>query len=191
MTKKQVNFAATSTQYAFWAPSEEVCEDVLMPCKESKNECDEACESSIATKTEDGSVNGALVPNECDEACESIIATKTEDNECDEACEEGESIIVTNTEDGPVNGAVLDTIIQMIQMTREQKKYTCQRVVDHFKSQDKNTVLRLLAKIMRTLKRKEKYSFVKHQMCIQATTWEPVFKFWITALKCAQEKSSS
>ena len=165
MTKKQVNFAATSTQYAFWAPSEEVCEDVLMPCKESKNECDEACESSIATKTED--------------------------NECDEACEEGESIIVTNTEDGPVNGAVLDTIIQMIQMTREQKKYTRQRVVDHFKSQDTNTVLRLLAKIMRTFKRKGKYGFVKHNMCIQATTWEPAFKFWITALKDAQEKSSS
>ena len=108
MTKKQVIFAPTSTQYAFWVPSEEECKDVLMQCEESKN-----------------------------------------------VCEEGESIIATKTEDGPMHGAVLDTIIQMIQMTREEKKYTRQRVVDHFKTQDTNTVLRLLAKIMRTLKRKE------------------------------------
>jgi hypothetical protein len=155
MTKKQVIFAPTSTQYAFWAPSEEECEDVLMPCEESKKECG--------------------------------IVTQAENNEC----EEGESTIVTKTEDGPTHGAVLDSIIQMVQITLEKRRCNREKVVDHFKTQDTNTVLRLLAKIMRVLKRKGKYGFVKHDKCIDAKTWEPAFKFCIAALKNAQSESRS
>jgi hypothetical protein len=118
------------------------------------------------------------------------------ENACEEAfmknaCEEGESIVATNMEDGPMNTSVLDAIIQMIQKTLEQKRYTRQRVVEHFEKQDTAIVLRLLTRIMLALTRARKYAFTKNSMCIQAEKWHPTLLFWIAALKKGSETNSS
>ena len=158
-TKKTVSFAPHSMQLAFL---ETVEEEAATPMQ---------TEAAVPVQTE------AAKPMQT----EAAIPVEEEEMQKD-ALEEGETMIETKTIDGCANACIITAIIQMLQSSETNPRWTRERVCNHYKTQDTYKVLAMLRRIYRYYQRKGNFTFTMGMKCFQGQRWLPALRFWIKAV---------
>ena len=173
-TKKTVSFAPHSMQLAFL----ETVEEEAVPVQ---------TEAAVPVQTEAAKPmqTEAAKPMQTEGAkpmqTEAAIPVEEEEMQKD-ALEEGETTIETKTIDGCANACIITAIIQMLQSSETNPRWTRERVCNHYKTQDTYKVLAMLRRIYRYYQRKGNFTFTMGMKCFQGQRWLPALRFWIKAV---------